>query len=92
MTVNESPADRALRALWGMLFLASPVLNFHTMPYNFIGLWFVVTGVVGVCPLYRLLGINTARTATPAHNATPTHTATPAHNAGTAPYNIAPGE
>jgi hypothetical protein len=59
MTINESPLDRTLRALVGFLFLASPVLGFDTMPYNFLGLIPVVTGIVGICPLYSLLRIRT---------------------------------
>lgn len=59
MTVNESPLDRALRALVGVLLMASPILGFNTFPFNFIGLVLVVTAVVGVCPLYSLLHLST---------------------------------
>jgi hypothetical protein len=55
---NEGFADRLLRILAGLALLALVFFGPQT-PFGWIGLVPLITGVVGFCPLYRLLGINT---------------------------------
>jgi hypothetical protein len=64
MTRNEGPADRTVRALVGILFVGLfgffPLVQhwiFAVLPA--IGLVLAVTGISGVCPLYKILGITT---------------------------------
>lgn len=63
-TVNEGPLDRALRIsggvvlLWLGLFsgiLAAP----GTLITGGLGVVLLTTGLLGMCPLYRVLGIRT---------------------------------
>jgi hypothetical protein len=63
MKTNESNMDRIIRALVGIVLLA---LYFTGTVTGGLGIAFIVvgaiallTGVVGFCPLYRLLGIKT---------------------------------
>jgi hypothetical protein len=58
MPTNESTADRALRIVLGIVLLSLVVIGPKTM-WGLVGLVPLVTGLVGFCPLYRLLGINT---------------------------------
>ena len=58
MTRNEGNLDRALRIIAG-LALISIVFNGPQTPWGWIGLVPLVTGLVGMCPLYSLFGINT---------------------------------
>jgi hypothetical protein len=55
---NEGRADRLLRIATGLALLALVFLGPQT-PFGWIGLVPLITGVVGFCPLYRLIGINT---------------------------------
>lgn len=48
------PFDRAVRVSGGLLLFASPALNFHTYPWNLLGLAVMLTGFVGFCPLYEV--------------------------------------
>jgi hypothetical protein len=54
MKTNVVLTDRTARLALGVLLLASPLLELHTYPFNLLGLVFIVTGVVGYCPLYSL--------------------------------------
>jgi hypothetical protein len=58
LPINEGSVDRVLRVFLGIALLALTVTGPHT-PWGFIGLLPLVTGLVGFCPLYRILGINT---------------------------------
>ncbi|MBF9045548.1 DUF2892 domain-containing protein [Rhodobacterales bacterium LSUCC0031] len=58
MSRNEGMIDRALRVVLGLGLLALVFFGPQT-PWGWIGLVPLVTGLVGFCPLYRLLGINT---------------------------------
>ncbi len=60
MTVNEGTLDRSIRVLVGIVVL-SLVFVGPTSPYALLGLVPLVTGLVGYCPTYRLLGISTKR-------------------------------
>jgi len=58
MSRNECNIDRALRIIAGLALLALVFVGPQT-PWGWIGIVPLVTGLVGFCPLYRLLGINT---------------------------------
>jgi len=55
---NISTLDRIIRVIVGAL-LAGDVLTGLQVPEGWIGLILIVTGVLGICPVYSLLGINT---------------------------------
>nr|WP_314442517.1 DUF2892 domain-containing protein [uncultured Sphingomonas sp.] len=57
---NEGLVDRSMRIVVGSLLIALVFTGPET-PLGWIGLVPLVTGIVGHCPLYRLLGINTCR-------------------------------
>lgn len=62
MKRNESTADRAVRAIAGIILLIL-ALTVAGAPWNWvlgiIGAVLLITGAVGFCPLYRLLGVST---------------------------------
>ena len=58
MKANEGVLDRVLRTIVGLVIL-SLVFNGPRTPWAWLGLVPLVTGLVGFCPLYRLLGVNT---------------------------------
>jgi hypothetical protein len=55
---NEGTVDRAIRVTAGLGLLSLTILGPQTL-LGLFGLVPLVTGVVGSCPLYRLLGIST---------------------------------
>ena len=57
-TANEGLADRLIRVALGLVLLSLAFVGPQT-PWGYIGLIPLLTGIVGFCPLYRLLGINT---------------------------------
>ena len=60
MQTNVVLFERTLRVGVGALLLASPLLELRTYPFSLLGLVLIATGVVGVCPVYRLLSLNRA--------------------------------
>lgn len=58
MKANEGTVDRVLRVILGLGLLSLVFIGPHT-PWGYIGLIPLLTGLVGMCPLYSLLGINT---------------------------------
>ena len=58
MTRNEGTLDRAVRIAVGLAMLALVVVGPKTW-FGFIGIVPLVTGLVGFCPLYRLIGVQT---------------------------------
>jgi hypothetical protein len=58
MPRNEGTLDRALRIITGLVLLSLVFVGPQTA-WGWIGLVPLATGLVGYCPLYRLLGINT---------------------------------
>ncbi len=58
MKTNEGTIDRALRVIVGLGLLAIVFVGPQT-PWGWIGVVPLLTGVVGMCPLYTILGINT---------------------------------
>jgi hypothetical protein len=58
MKINEGVVDRSLRVLVGVVLIGLAVSGV-VGPWAYIGLVPLVTGAVGLCPLYTLLGIST---------------------------------
>jgi hypothetical protein len=55
---NEGSTDRLLRVLVGLALIAIVFVGPKTQ-WGWLGLIPLITGLVGFCPLYRLIGINT---------------------------------
>ncbi|MEL7369185.1 MAG: DUF2892 domain-containing protein [Myxococcota bacterium] len=55
---NENTVDRALRVILGAAAMATVFVGPQT-PWGWLGAILVVTGLLGRCPIYRALGINT---------------------------------
>ena len=55
---NEGTVDRVLRVLAGAAVVSLVFVGPET-PWGWIGLVPLVTGLVGNCPVYSLLGIST---------------------------------
>jgi hypothetical protein len=58
--MNEGGFDRVLRVLVGLVLIALVFVGPQT-PWGWVGVVPLLTGLVGFCPAYRLLGINTCR-------------------------------
>ncbi len=63
MTVNVGTVDRVVRVVIGLLLIAYAIpVGFPDTGWNWVG-WIgvvpLLTGVVGICPAYSLLGIST---------------------------------
>ncbi len=58
MKTNLHSMDRSIRIIVG-LFLMSLAFWGPTNPWFFLGVIPVLTGIIGWCPLYSILGINT---------------------------------
>ncbi|NKX45239.1 YgaP family membrane protein [Roseicyclus persicicus] len=58
MSRNEGTLDRALRIIAGLVLISLVFIGPQTA-WGWVGLVPLLTGLVGVCPLYSLLGINT---------------------------------
>jgi uncharacterized membrane protein len=63
---NEGPVDRTIRVVAGILLIAVSLLLLGGLEASVagvvvaaFGLWLIVTGAIGFCPLYVPLGINT---------------------------------
>ena len=59
MKRNEGTLDRAVRVVLGLALLALVFVGPHTW-LGLLGIVPLVTGIVGFCPLYRLVGLSTA--------------------------------
>ena len=57
---NVGPVDRTLRVALGLVLLALVFVGPQTA-WGWIGVVPLVTGLVGVCPLYSAFGIDTRR-------------------------------
>ena len=55
---NEGTIDRALRVLLGLGLLSLVFVGPHTF-WGLVGIVPLLTGLVGSCPLYSLLGLST---------------------------------
>lgn len=56
--INEGTADRLLRVVIGIAILSLAFFGPKT-PWAYLGAIPLITGLVGWCPLYTLLGIRT---------------------------------
>lgn len=62
MTANEGTLDRIIRVVVGLVLIASPLGLYgpdYASLWGWIGVVPLVTGIVGVCPAYSLIGIKT---------------------------------
>jgi hypothetical protein len=66
MTLNEGTLDRTVRVVLGASILSLAFVGPKT-PFGFLGLIPLLTGLVGYCPAYGLLGMSTC----PARKPTP---------------------
>jgi hypothetical protein len=61
---NVGTIDRVVRIVVGIALLAVFALNMVAAPWSYlvalIGIIALVTGAVGTCALYSLIGVNTA--------------------------------
>jgi hypothetical protein len=57
---NEGTLDRTIRIVLGIGLISLVFFGPHT-PWGLIGFVPLATGLVGFCPLYRLVGLNTCR-------------------------------
>lgn len=60
MKVNEGTLDRGLRVVAGLTLIALAATGTVGV-WGWIGVVPLLTGAVGMCPLYSVLGINTCR-------------------------------
>ncbi len=61
MKVNEGTLDRALRVIVGALLLGLTMTG-KIGVWGWIGVVPLVTGGIGLCPLYSVLGLSTCPT------------------------------
>jgi len=57
---NEGTIDRVLRVGLGVALIALVFVGPQT-PWGWLGLVPLFTGLVGFCPLYRLVGVSTCK-------------------------------
>ena len=55
---NEGKFDRAFRVVLGLAVLSLTFVGPQTL-WGLLGIIPLFTGAVGMCPLYRLVGVNT---------------------------------
>ena len=55
---NEGTIDRALRVIAGIVLISLVFVGPQT-PFGWIGVVPLLTGLVGWCPVYTLLGLST---------------------------------
>ena len=55
---NEGTVDRVVRVIAGVVLLSLVFVGPAT-PWGWIGVVPLLTGIVGFCPLYRLVGLDT---------------------------------
>lgn len=60
MPCNEGKLDRLLRVIAGLGLIALTQVGPQT-PWGWIGVVPLLTGIVGYCPAYALLGLNTCK-------------------------------
>ncbi|MEX2182042.1 MAG: DUF2892 domain-containing protein [Gemmatimonadaceae bacterium] len=60
---NEGTVDRTMRVVFGLLLVSLVFVGPQT-PWGWLGLIPIATGLVGWCPLYAVLGMNTCEVRT----------------------------
>jgi Protein of unknown function (DUF2892) len=58
MQKNEGTLDRVLRVGAGVLLIGLAMTD-TVGPWGYVGIVPLITGALGTCPLYAMLGINT---------------------------------
>ena len=58
MNKNEGSLDRAVRVVAGLALIGLAATNTVGM-WGYVGVVPLVTGAIGMCPLYSILGLNT---------------------------------
>ena len=58
MKTNEGSLDRLARVVIGIIILAMAFVGPRN-PWAYLGLIPLLTGLIGFCPLYAILGVNT---------------------------------
>ena len=58
MKINEGSIDRSLRVVVGLALIAMVFVGPQSV-WGWIGAVPLITGAVGICPLYSVLGLNT---------------------------------
>jgi hypothetical protein len=58
MKINEGTLDRALRVIVGLVLIGLAATG-KVAAWGWIGVLPLVTGVVGFCPAYAILGMST---------------------------------
>ncbi|WP_332826186.1 YgaP family membrane protein [Ramlibacter sp.] len=61
MKVNEGAIDRGLRIVAGLVLIGLAATG-TVGAWGYIGIIPLLTGAIGMCPIYSLLGINTCPT------------------------------
>ncbi len=60
MSRNEGTLDRVIRIIAGLVLLSLVFVGPQT-PWGWIGLVPLITGLLGICPIYSILGIRTCK-------------------------------
>jgi hypothetical protein len=61
MKLNEGEIDRVLRIIFGLVLLSQAFMGLNT-GLGYIGIIPLITGIIGICPIYKIFGINTCLT------------------------------
>ncbi len=64
MTINVGTVDRILRVIAGVILIALAlgyIPNYQSV-WGWVGIVPLATGLLGTCPVYSLLGLNTCST------------------------------
>jgi hypothetical protein len=61
MPINEAAWDRILRVIVGLAIISLVFLGPQT-PWAWFGVVPLITGLLGFCPAYALLGVKTCKT------------------------------
>lgn len=59
LEMNVGGTERALRVIVGVLLLSLAIVAGYTWMY--IGIIPLMTGIMGFCPAYKMLGMNTCK-------------------------------
>ena len=57
---NEGTIDRVLRVIVGIALISMVFYGVQT-PWGWVGLIPLITGLVGSCPIYSILGLSTLK-------------------------------
>lgn len=55
---NAGTVDRAIRVVLGLVLLSLTLVGPQTL-WGLVGLVPLITGAMGFCPLYKIIGLNT---------------------------------